>query len=78
MKRILLMAGSLLVTGMCFAQKDSTANNTDTVKVGNFIIIKKNKGNTVSEPSDNSRRNNTYELRVERRSRKRSNISTNW
>ena len=77
MKRLvcLLTLASLTATG--FAQKDSTTNNTDTVKVGNFIIIKKNKGNTVSEPTE-SRRNNSYELRVERRPRKRSNVSTNW
>lgn len=77
MKRLVSFLALICLTGTGFAQTDSTANNTDTVKVGNFIIIKKNKGNTISEPREN-RRNNNYELRVERRTRKKSNISTNW
>jgi len=77
MKRIVCLIAILLIAGWSFAQSDSTANNTDTVKVGNFIIIKKNKSNTVSENSGNNR-NPSGEYRVERRSRKRGNISTNW
>lgn len=76
MKRLISFLTLVCLTGTGFAQTDSTANNTDTVKVGNFIIIKKNKGNTISEPKKS--RNNSYELRVERRARKKSNISTNW
>ncbi len=77
MKRLVCLCMLAGFTATGFAQKDSTTNHSDTVKVGNFIIIKKNKDNTVAEPAE-SRRNNSYELRVERRSRKRSNISTNW
>ena len=77
MKRLVSFLTLVCLTGTGFAQTDSSTNNTDTVKVGNFIIIKKNKGNTISAPKEN-RRNNSYELRVERRTRKKSNISTNW
>jgi hypothetical protein len=66
-----------MVAVMSFAQTDSTLKNTDTVKVGNFIIIKKNNGNNAGiEKREN--RNNNYEFKVERRPRKRTNISTNW
>ena len=41
MKQIVCAAACVLVAGFSYAQTDSTAKNTDTVKVGNFIIIKK-------------------------------------
>lgn len=77
MKRLVCLLALVWLGNSAFAQKDSSTTNTDTVKVGNFIIIKKNKGNTPSEDYEKSR-NNSYELRVERRPRRRSNISTNW
>lgn len=77
MKRLVCLCATLVVAGMSFAQTDTTLTNTDTVKVGNFIIIKKNKGSTTSEDTDN-RRNNSYEFKIERRSRRRGNVSTNW
>ena len=77
MKQVVCAAACLLVAGFSYAQTDSTAKNTDTVKVGNFIIIKKNKGNTVTENNDH-KRSNDNEFRIERRPRKRSNVSTNW
>ena len=77
MKRIVCAAAFLWVAGFSYAQTDSTAKNTDTVKVGNFIIIKKNKGNTVTENNDN-KRNNYNEFKIERRPRRRGNVSTNW
>lgn len=79
MKCLVCAVTCLLVTGMSFAQTDSTSKNTDTVKVGNFIIIKKKNSNgTVAEEKQEDRRRNIYELRAERRPRRRSNISTNW
>lgn len=80
MKRLLCAAACLLVAGMSYAQTDTTANNTDTVKVGNFIIIKKkNSGTTTTTSSDdNKNRRSSYEYRIERKPRRRSNISTNW
>ncbi len=77
MKQLACAAAFLLVAGAGFAQTDSTAKSTDTVKVGNFIIIKKNNG-SVSSSEKKENRNNSYEFKVERRPRKRSNISTNW
>ncbi len=78
MKRLVIAALCLFITGTgLLAQTDSTTKNTDTVKVGNFIIIKKNNGSVNSSDKKESR-NNNYEFKVERRPRKRSNISTNW
>ncbi len=77
MKRLVCLLALVWIGGKGIAQTDSTTANTDTVKVGNFIIIKKNKGNTVTENTDRHR-NNSFEFKVERRARKRSNISTNW
>lgn len=82
MKRLVCAAACLLVAGMGFAQTDTTSkNSSDTVKVGNFIIIKKkNNGSTssTSEDNNNNNRRNSYEYRIERKPRRRSNISTNW
>ena len=77
MKRIAGLAAIALLTGNCLAQTDSTVKNTDTVKVGNFIIIKKNKGNGNWE-SRSPERNDQNDYRAERRTRPRSIISTNW
>lgn len=81
MKHLVCAAICLLVAGMGYAQSDSTNRSTDTVRVGNFIILKKkngNSGNTTSDNNDSYSRRNSYEYRIERRPRRRSNISTNW
>lgn len=79
MKRLLCAAACLLVAGMSYAQTDTTTNNSDTVKVGNFIIIKKKNGaNSTTSDDDNRNRRSSYEYRIERKPRRRSNISTNW
>ena len=44
MKRLVILIVALVVTTISIAQKDSSSYNTDTVRVGNFVIIKKNKG----------------------------------
>lgn len=77
MKRLVFVTAFLVAAGVSLGQTDSLAKNSDTVKVGNFIIIKKNRGNEVSE---NSRKDNqyNYDYKVQRRSRKNANISTNW
>jgi hypothetical protein len=73
-----IWAAALLFAGQGFAQTDSSAaRNSDTIKVGNFIIIKKNKGGGISDDNSSNRRNN-YSYQVERRPRRRSNVSTNW
>lgn len=78
MKRLVCASACLLVAGMSFAQTDSTSKNSDTVKVGNFIIIKKKNSNGSATEEKNDVRRNKMELRVERRPHRRSNISTNW
>ncbi|HVZ26817.1 MAG TPA: outer membrane beta-barrel protein [Sediminibacterium sp.] len=78
MKRILLAATCLALTGTGFAQNDSTKNTTDTIKVGNFIIIKKKNQEDHSDNYQESDRHSSYNYRVVRRAHHNSNISTNW
>ncbi|MCW3106550.1 MAG: hypothetical protein JWQ09_1056 [Segetibacter sp.] len=68
---------ALLVAGASFAQTDSTkqnadstTNRVDTIKVGNFIIIKKSR--------DNAGNRATTNISIERKSYKPTKISTNW
>ena len=65
-----------MVAGAGFAQTesagtnlDTTANKSDTIKVGNFIIIKKNRDNYGTR---------SKEVSIERKPYKPSKISTNW
>ena len=76
MKKTLSMAAVLLTAVTSFAQTDSVTKVTDTVKVGNFIIIKKNKDGESNYHSNNNNVNITY--KIERRPAKKKNISTNW
>ena len=79
MKRLVFTIATFLVAGTGFAQTDSTAKSSDTVKVGNFIIIKKkNSTNPVEVISNNNNNSRSFEYKIERRSRRRSNVSTNW
>ncbi|MES2370965.1 MAG: outer membrane beta-barrel protein [Bacteroidota bacterium] len=83
MKRLVCAAACLLVAGTSFAQSDTTIRTSDTVKVGNFIIIKKKNANgSASEEREREmekiNKRDSYEYRVERRPRRRSNVSTNW
>lgn len=73
MKRITLLMAALLVAGAGFAQTDTTSEQIDTIKVGKFIIIKKNKNGTTQPGSDR-----TTTIEVDKRPRKPSNLSTNW
>lgn len=79
MKHSASLVAALLVAGAGFAQTDSTNHPSDTVRVGNFIIIKKNKSNSNSD-NENVWKNwdKDFELSVERRPRRRTNVSTNW
>ena len=75
MKKIYTMIAAFMVAGVAFAQKDTTKvatdtlrNTSDTLKVGNFIIIKnKNKGNGT-----------TNDVAVQRKPYKPTKLSTNW
>src|SRR5688500_12395501 len=70
MKRI-----CMVLTGICFAltslaQTDSTEKESDTIRIGNMVIIKDGKS---TDDSD------TDEVTIKRRrSYKPSNLSTNW
>jgi hypothetical protein len=67
-----------MVATISFAQNDSSSYNTDTVRVGNFVIIKKNKGTTETQTSPWHDWDKTVDVKIERRPRKKSNVSTNW
>ncbi|OIQ88956.1 hypothetical protein GALL_291350 [mine drainage metagenome] len=84
MKRLTVLTAALLITVTSFAQKDSSSHEaTDTIKVGNFVIIKKNK-NAETGSDDNKRKikldfnigNNS--TRTYSRKRRNDNLSTNW
>lgn len=78
MKQFVCIVVFTCLSHSVWSQSDSSGNkSTDTVKVGNFIIIKKKNNQSAADESDSRRRSN-YDFRVERRPRKRSNISTNW
>ncbi len=83
MKRALYALAVLLLTVPGFAQNDTTrSNEPDTIKVGNFVIIKKNKGsNSDSSNQSNSRiivDISTKGADYDHTKSRHSNISTNW
>ena len=78
MKRLVILLVAIIATSACFAQKDSTAYNTDTVRVGNFVIIKKNKGAAETQTNVWHDWDKTVDVKIEKRPRKKSNVSTNW
>jgi len=78
MKSLVMLFVAAMVTTASFAQKDSSAYNTDTVRVGNFVIIKKNKGAVETQTSVWHDWDKTVDVKIERRPRKKSNVSTNW
>jgi len=67
MKRTLVAAIALLVAVSGFAQTDTTKSSSDTVRVGNFIIVKKAKKGDGDRSVD-----------VTYNSRKKKVLSTNW
>lgn len=80
MKHVVIVTATLLLSGSLFAQTDSTNNNSDTVKVGNFIIIKKNKDGNSSSDNNGIWKDwdRNFDIKIERRNRPKRNISTNW
>lgn len=70
-----LLIAAFLVAAAGYGQTDSTAEKTDTIYSGNFLIVKKNKNNTADKDHavSISIGNNSGSAR-----RKHSNISTNW
>src|SRR5688572_14105855 len=69
MKQVLLLLAGIGMALTSLGQTDSTEQQSDTIRIGNMIIIKKR-----SKDGDNDEETRTYR----RRSHKPSNISTNW
>ena len=78
MKYVVSLVAALFVTVWGMAQTDSTGRSSDTIKVGNFIIIKKKKSGSGDEESVWKNWDKDFEIRTEHRSHRRTNISTNW
>ena len=76
MKKTVLMTVAILATQALFAQSDSdtTTKKPDTLRVGKFVIIKKNQPNKKSF-SINIGNDNVVNYS---KTRKRRNVSTNW
>lgn len=75
MNKFLLLLTTLLVATASYAQTDSTRKAApDTMRVGNFIIVKKKKDNTNDPKNDKH-----FSISVQRRHRNSNpNVSTNW
>lgn len=72
MKQVLVLVAGICMYLTGLAQSDSTASGqSDTIRVGGMIIIKKHKGNTCNDDNNQAK---TYR----RKSDKSSRISTNW
>jgi hypothetical protein len=69
MKKVIVAIAALLAAGNLLAQSDTTKGKADTVVVGNFIIIKKNKDNSAGDTTD---------IKISQRKKRNSNLSTNW
>jgi hypothetical protein len=80
MKRLAIAVAGILLSGSLMAQTDSTTHSqeSDTVKVGNFIIIKKNKDGNSSSNSVWKDWDRNFDIKIERRNRANRNVSTNW
>jgi len=82
MKRIYYTAVAVLLVLQGFAQKDTTAQQSgDTIKVGGFVIVKKEKSKSAQADTTD------YSINIEigndsysgyHHKKKHSNISTNW
>ncbi len=79
MKQLHLLTALLFTTSFGFSQIDSTKhdNAPDTVRFGNFVIIKKNK--TTQQDSNYNNGKSRVMINIGgNKSKKKSNISTNW
>ncbi|MEI6584661.1 MAG: outer membrane beta-barrel protein [Sediminibacterium sp.] len=77
MKQLLFFIAFTQCTLMAIAQKDSS--RVDTVHVGNFIIVKKNKGANINTNNSIMKDwDKTVDITIVKRNRTNNNISTNW
>jgi hypothetical protein len=84
MKRWTILAAFVFFTSFAFAQKDSSSiGSPDTIKVGNFVIVKKKTNNAVNiDINSDSKDHNVITINSpfinHHKKRKSSNLSTNW
>lgn len=79
MKRLFILTATILVVLTGFAQTDSSTAKPDTMRVGNFIIIKKNNPNV--NQHEKGERSLSIKLGSDfkfNKKRKSANLSTNW
>jgi len=77
MKQLLFFIAFTQCSLMAIAQKDSS--RVDTVHVGNFIIVKKNKGATTNTTNSIMKDwDKTVDITIVKQHRTNNNISTNW
>lgn len=82
MKHWIVVTATLLVGVWGFAQStDSTSSLTDTIKAGNFIIIKKNKSGNNEYKNSNEKNGRIININIDSHhnyKKQPGNISTNW
>jgi len=89
MKQLHTLAAMLLASTITFAQADTTKNDAtvDTIKVGNFVIIKKDKTNAQDSAYNAGKNGSKGKPQITiniggnsntNSNKKKSNISTNW
>jgi hypothetical protein len=72
MKRIVILLTGICMSMMGMAQTDTTRKDSDTIRIGSMIIVKKGGGGYNNEMNERQR------TRMYRRSYKPSAITTNW
>src|SRR4051812_28695498 len=84
MKRFLVSMVAVMLALQGFAQTDTTKKDeVDTIRVGNFIIIQKNKDRRYGSDSSNNWNDHNYNFNINLFGNNRSrsyhnNVSTNW
>ena len=69
MKRMLTLLAGIAMTCSALAQSDSTKKQSDTIRIGNMIIVRS---------PGNEDQNERQRTRIYRRTHKPGNLSTNW
>ncbi len=70
MKKFIVSVAAVLAAGSLFAQ-DTTSQKVDTIKVGNFTIIKKNKARSEHSSYDTTKDDNGNVIRISNRKRRK-------
>src|SRR6476646_10904181 len=78
MKRIFTLIAILAVAQAGFAQTDTTSQKPDTVKVGNFVIIKKDKEGENTDKNYSETWHNGVNIHLGRNTKSKSRVSTNY